>query len=353
MTEKKDLLSQLTINRDDKSPDGTSLVALGVIFLIALIIGIGAGRYIWGGTSTSNYAAPEIPSQQKNTTDTVSRNSIKPAADKMVPGPTASAQSSDDAVLDASGYIIARRMATVSAELTGRIVDVLVEEGMAVKQNQKLATLDDTLAQVGLDLSKAQQKSAQARVQSARASLKEANRVLKRVESLQSSDFTSEAALTNSILNVETGQAELARALADLEAAGLDVKLKQERLNDHTVRAPFAGVVTIKNAQPGEIVAPGSAGGGFTRTGICTIVDMASLEIEADVNEAFIGRIFEGQRVEANLDAYPQWQIPARVIAIIPTADRNKATVRVRIELLVNDPRILPEMGVKMSFYKE
>ena len=136
-----------------------------------------------------------------------------------------------------------------------------------------------------------------------------------------------------------------------MEVARLEVARQKEIVDDHTVKAPFSGIVTIKNAQPGEIVAPGSAGGGFTRTGICTIVDMTSLEIEADVNEAFIGRIFNDQQVRANLDAYPDWDIPASVIAIIPTANRDKATVRVRIRLDVADSRILPDMGVKIAFY--
>ena len=108
--------------------------------------------------------------------------------------------------------------------------------------------------------------------------------------------------------------------------------------------------MTKKNAQPGEIVSPSSAGGGFTRTGICTIVDMDSLEIEVDVNESFIGRVYPGQKVAAQLDAYSDWTIPASVIAIIPTADRAKATVRVRIKIEIKDDKILPEMGIKVAF---
>ena len=116
------------------------------------------------------------------------------------------------------------------------------------------------------------------------------------------------------------------------------------------LRAPFAGVVVTKNAQPGEMISPISAGGGFTRTGICTIVDMTSLEIEVDVNEAYIQRVKAGQDVNAVLDAYPDWQIPAEVIAIVPTADRQKATVRVRIGFRERDSRVLRDMGVKVAF---
>ncbi len=223
---------------------------------------------------------------------------------------------------------------------------------MKVERGQILARLDDAIARVNLKYAQAQLKSVEARIKSVEAGFVEAKRVFDRVSALESSNFSSEAQLTNSILGLETAKAEIVRTRADVEAARLEVARQQERLDDHTIRAPFSGVVVIKNAQPGEIVSPGSAGGGFTRTGICTIVDMTSLEIEADVNEAYIGRIFSGQRVKAKLDAYPDWTIPASVIAIIPTANRAKATVRVRIKLEVTDSRILPDMGVKITFYK-
>jgi RND family efflux transporter MFP subunit len=128
------------------------------------------------------------------------------------------------------------------------------------------------------------------------------------------------------------------------------VALRQSDLDDTVIRAPFAGVALSKDAQPGEMVSPVSAGGGFTRTGISTIVDMSSLEIEVDVNESFINRVTPGQKVEATLDAYPDWRIPAHVITIVPTADRQRATVLVRIAFEQLDPRILPDMGVKVAF---
>ena len=124
----------------------------------------------------------------------------------------------------------------------------------------------------------------------------------------------------------------------------------EQQLDDTIIRAPFSGIVTSKNAQPGEMISPISAGGGFTRTGICTIVDMESLEIEIDVNESYINRVGAGQAVEATLDAYPEWKIPCKVIAIIPTADRQKSTVKVRVGFDKLDPRILPEMSVKVAF---
>jgi len=255
-----------------------------------------------------------------------------------------------ETVLNASGYITARRMATVSAEVMGLITSVNVEEGMRVDEGQVLARLDDAKAKVNLDFARAQVKVLQARMASIEANLQEARRQRVRFAGLMDRNYSSRAQLTQSEATVESLQAELASAGADIEVAKLEVQRQRERLQDHTIRAPFAGVVTQKNAQPGEIVAPSSAGGGFTRTGICTIVDMDSLEIQVDVNEAFIGRISPGQKVNANLDAYPDWDIPATVVAIIPAADRAKATVRVRIGIDERDARILPDMGIKVGF---
>ncbi len=138
--------------------------------------------------------------------------------------------------------------------------------------------------------------------------------------------------------------------ITGLIPAERQVAMWQQQMDDLIIRAPFAGVVTTKAAQPGEMISPVSAGGGFTRTGIGTIVDMESLEIEIDVNESYINRVEAGQAVEATLDAYPQWKIPCKVIAIIPTADRQKSTVKVRVGFDKLDPRILPEMGVKVAF---
>ncbi len=357
VSEKHSLLSQLKIDRDEKEDGGLSIPVVIILLLIALAAGLGGGMFFFGPdapsaepqSSVAKDAAAAVPAKVNNRTG--AHNGGDNYAAVAAGSRLSTTAAGDQSILDASGYITARRIATVSAELTGRITEVLVEEGMRVEEGQILAHLDDAIARVNLGLAEARMAAAAARLESARASLAEAERGLARTSKLKSNDYSSEASLTSSRLNVETSRADLNRAIADLEVARLDVSRQRELLDDYTIRAPFSGVVTIKNAQPGEIVAPGSAGGGFTRTGICTIVDMASLEIEADVNEAFIGRIFSGQRVRANLDAYPDWDIPARVIAIIPTANRNKATVRVRIGLEVEDQRILPDMGVKIAFY--
>ena len=256
-------------------------------------------------------------------------------------------------ILNASGYITARRMATVSAEITGRVVEILIEEGTTVEQGQVVARLDDTLALVDLALAEAQVESAEAGLLEVAASLAEAERVLARNRTLAEEQFASEAAVTRAEADVEALTAQHARISADLEIARLQVSRQRETVEKHIIRAPFAGVVVDKNAQPGEIISPISAGGGFTRTGICTLVDMDSLEIEVDVNESYIGRVFAGQEVVATLDSYPDWQIPAAVIAVVPTANRDKATVRVRISLGEKDPRILPDMGVKVAFLRD
>lgn len=257
------------------------------------------------------------------------------------------------AILNASGYVTARRVATVSAETMGLITEVGVEEGMHVKEGQVLARLDDRKADVNLQLTQAQTQTQVQRLKSVVTDLEEAERVLARLSQLEQENFSSEAQRTRAETDVAKLRASLASGQAELEVARLNVARAQETLDDHTIRAPFSGVITAKNAQPGEIVAPAAAGGGFTRTGICTLVDMESLEIQVDVNEAYIGRVVPGQKVIANLDAYPKWDIPASVIAVIPSANRAKATVQVRIKISQLDSRILPNMGVKVAFFDE
>ncbi len=252
--------------------------------------------------------------------------------------------------LVASGYVVARRRATVAAEITGRVTQVLVEEGMHVQKGQLLATLDPSLAGTDLKTQQSEVQSASAAINSIEADLADAERILARTKALASNGYSSTADLTRTNARVTSLKAQLAQAQAGRRTASSNAVRAQEVLGKHRILAPFSGVVVDKNAQPGEIISPASAGGGFTRTGICTIVDMDSLEIEVDVNEAFIGRVHDGQDVKAVLDAYPDLTIPARVIATVPTANRDKATVRVRIAILDKDKRILPDMAIKVSF---
>jgi RND family efflux transporter MFP subunit len=254
------------------------------------------------------------------------------------------------AVLNASGYVTARRKATVAAKITGRVADVRVEEGMPVKAGQILALLDDSEWKAQLEVAQAEHSVAKRSIAEAEFSLKEAEKNLKRARELQEQGFVTEQDLDRAETNVGVLGTRLAVAREQTEAAARRIAQAQRSLDNCTVRAPFSGIAVSKDAQIGEIVSPVSAGGGFTRTGISTIVDMTSLEVEVDVNEAYIARVQPNQPVEATLDAYPDWRIPARVIITIPTADRQKATVRVRIAFEKLDPRILPDMGVKVAF---
>lgn len=253
-------------------------------------------------------------------------------------------------VLDASGYVVARRQATVSSELTGKVRDVLVEEGMRVEEGQVVAYLDDATQQAQLALAEAQAGAAGATLAEFEANLRAARLERDRLRDLRERELTSAASLDTAEAVYDALAAKLDTGKENVEVAMKNVALAQDALDNMTIRAPFGGMVVSKNAQPGEMISPVSAGGGFTRTGICTIVDMESLEIEVDVNEAYIQRVKAGQRVAAKLDAYPDWQIPAEVIAIVPTADRQKATVRVRIGFLERDERVLRDMGAKVAF---
>ncbi|MBT8093159.1 MAG: efflux RND transporter periplasmic adaptor subunit [Gammaproteobacteria bacterium] len=261
--------------------------------------------------------------------------------------PSAAAASS---VLDASGYVVARRQATVSSEVTGKVVDVFIEEGMRVEKDQVVALLDDTTQQAQLSLAKAQAQSSRAALAETAAQLRNARLERDRLRDLAQRKLTSISSVDAAEANFDQLAARLETGRENVKVAERNVALAEDALSNMTIRAPFAGMVVTKNAQPGEMISPVSAGGGFTRTGICTIIDTDSLEIEVDVNEAYIQRVKPGQAVSATLDAYAEWRIPAEVIAIIPTADRQKATVKVRIGFLERDERVLRDMGVKVAF---
>jgi RND family efflux transporter MFP subunit len=257
--------------------------------------------------------------------------------------------SGDRTVLNASGYVTARRAATVSSKITGKVVEVLIEEGMKVKEGDVLARLDDTNVKANLLMARAQLASAKALMAETRVRLREAEQELQRQTDLTKGQVATKADFDHAEAAALAFQARLEQQQADADVAARTVEIWQQQLDDTVIRAPFAGIVTSKNAQPGEMISPMSAGG-FTRTGICTVVDMDSLEIEIDVNESYINRVEPGQAVEGTLDAYPDWKIPSHVTAIIPTADREKSTVRVRVGFDKLDPRILPEMSVKVGF---
>ncbi len=268
----------------------------------------------------------------------------------------AAARSSGEAqtaLLNASGYVTPRRRATVAAKITARVNQIFAEEGMRVHEGQVLALLDDSDARVRLASAKADRDATAASLADLQVNLANAERELRRTQELQKSGVSAEQALDLARTNVDSLRARIALVKEQVHAAEARIRVVQQDVENSIVRAPFAGMVVSKDAQPGEMVSPISAGGGFTRTGIATVVDMNSLEIEVDVNESYIARVEPGQPVVAVLDAYPEWQIPATVRTIIPTADRQKATVKVRIAFDKLDPRILPDMGVKVTFLSE
>jgi len=258
-----------------------------------------------------------------------------------------------EALLNASGYVTPRRRATIAAKITGLVTGVYFDEGTHVHEGQVLATLDDSDVRKALDSAKSDRDSTKAAVHDYEVQLRNAQIELRRAEQLTQAGIQTQEQLDNARTTVDSLQAKIDLVKVQVTAAEARIQVAQQAVDNCTIRAPFDGIVVSKDAQIGEMVSPISAGGGFTRTGIATVVDMNSNEIEVDVNEAYIARVVSGQAVTAVLDAYPDWQIPSQVRTVIPSADREKATVKVRISFLKLDPRILPDMGVKVTFLSE
>ncbi len=257
------------------------------------------------------------------------------------------------AILNASGYVTPRRRATIAAKITGRVTGVFFDEGTHVHAGQLLATLDDSDTKRALDSAKADRDSSQAAIADFQVQLKFAQIELRRAEQLQKAGVQTQEQLDTASTNVDSLKAKINLAKQQVEASEARIREAQQAVDNCTINAPYDGIVVSKDAQVGEMVSPISAGGGFTRTGIATIVDMNSNEIEVDVNESYIARVKDRQKVTAILDAYPDWQIPSHVRTVIPTADRQKATVKVRISFDKLDPRILPDMGIKVTFLSD
>lgn len=320
--ERSELLEQLRIDRDPARAPRSRLrrygLAAGVVLALAALVWVGVTRL-----------------QPPSVRTAVARAAREPGA---------------ASVLDASGYVTARRQATVSAKITGKIVEVLIEEGKRVEEGAVLARLDDSEARAQLALAEAQLTAARSQLAEIRALLAQAERDFDRQRQLFDKQFVAEQTLDAARAQRDMFRARLASADEQVKVAVEGVTVARVQLDSTVIRAPFSGMVIAKSAQPGEMISPISAGGGFTRTGIGTIVDMDSLEIQVDVNEAYINRVRPGQPVEAMLNAYPDWKIPGEVIAIIPTADRSKATVKVRIAINQKDARIVPDMGARVAF---
>ena len=261
--------------------------------------------------------------------------------------------SSRAALLNASGYVTPRQRATIAAKITARVDQVLIDEGMHVQAGQVLARLDASDAQRRMTSAKADRDATSAQLADLKVNLTNADKQLVRTKGLFQGGVASQEALDRDQTAADSLRARIASTEGQVVAADARIQVAQQDIDNCTVRAPFAGIIVSKDAQRGEMVSPISAGGGFTRTGIATIVDMNSIEIEVDVNESYISRVKAAQPVTAVLDAYPDWQIPSKVRTVIPTADRQKATVKVRISFDKLDPRILPDMGVKVTFLGE
>jgi len=327
MNSNTELLKQLKIDKSHKEapgggpPWGRIAAMAGVVILLA-VIGA-AGWFFLGHRSVEVQTATAV-------------------------APASAGEAG--AVLQATGYVTARRQATVSAQITGTLTDVLIEEGDRVSKGQILARLEDNALRASLQSAQAQAAAAHASVNQNEAQLDQALRDATRQEALVGRGLVSKQLAEQSRTQANTYRAQLNTARRQAQAADAQVGVAQVNLDYTVVRAPFDGVITDKAAQVGEIVSPLSAGGGFTRTGVGTIVDMDSLEIDVDVNEAYIGRVQPNMSAEAVLDAYPDWRIPAHVIAIVPAADRGKATVKVRVAIEQKDGRIVPDMGVRVSF---
>ncbi|WP_421569988.1 efflux RND transporter periplasmic adaptor subunit [Stenotrophomonas sp. PD6] len=327
MNASAELLKELRIDRNKASAPPPSSPRRGlwiVIAVVALLVLGGIGWFVFGRQRPIEVTTAPVVAIQQGT--------------------------SSSSVLDASGYVVARRMATVSAKITGKVREVMIEEGMRVEEGQVMATLDPIDANAQRSLSAAQLEAARSQLAGLEAQVAQANAEAGRLQTLVGQQLVSRSQYDLAMSQRDSLRAQLRTAQRNTKVAGDALAIADLGVDNNIVRAPFSGVVTAKAAQPGEIVSPLSAGGGFTRTGIGTIVDMDSLEIEVEVGEAFIGRVQPKMPVEATLNAYPDWKIPAEVIAIIPTADRGKATVKVRVALKTKDPRIVPEMGVRVSF---
>ncbi len=334
MTQPPPNLDALRIDRTRPAPrrSGSWLVVLAVV----LVTAGGGAWWVLRGDAAGNKATP-APSPTVETARESLEKKDAPASRTL---------------LNASGYVTTRLDATVSSKITGKIAEILVEECMKVEKGQVLARLDPSNAESALRVAEARLAAARATLTEARPAAAHAIAEYNRLTSLVASKSVSQSDLGKARAEADTELARLERLKSEITVAERQVDDGRQQMDDTIIRAPFAGVVTTKDSQPGEMISPMSAGG-FTRTGICTLVDMTSLEIEVDVGESFINRVKPDQPVEATLDAYPDWKIPCKVVAIIPTADRQKATVKVRVAFEKTDPRILPQMGVKVAFQQQ
>jgi HlyD family secretion protein len=263
------------------------------------------------------------------------KNRLDPGIEVQLATASLTSPSQANAVLTASGYVVARRKAAVASKGTGTLVFLGVEEGDRVKKGQIIARLDDS------DVAATLQRS-QENLRLAEADLHDAQQNQERFRTLLKQGIVAQA-------DYDVTEARYKRVIATIEAARFGVKESQVAVDNMRIVAPFDGTVLKKNADVGEIVAP-LAGAASSKAAVVTIADMSSLEVDADVSEANITRVAPEQSCEITLDAYPQQRYPGYVTKIVPTADRAKATVMVKIKFKEYDHRVLPEMGAKITF---
>jgi HlyD family secretion protein len=319
MNSTKSLLSDLRIEGKARRTKRSFPIRFVLVLFLAA-----AGAFVWWRTQIW---APEVRTAIATVSDT---------------GPKT--------VLNASGYVVARRAANCGAKVTGRVVDLSFEEGVRVKEGDVLARLDDSDALTSLNLAKAQLAVARSAIEQIKVQSDLAERTLVRETALAQTKVETDLGFDQAKANAAGLKAQLKLQEAQIVSAQRQVEVLQAQEDDYTIRAAFSGVVTSKDAQPGEMISPLATPGGFNRTGLCTIVDPNSLEIEVEVNEGHLNKVTPGQPVVATLDAYPDWPIQATVFTIIPTADRNKGTVKVRIKFNSRDPRILNQLEVRVAF---
>ena len=334
-------LERLKFSRDP-APSGNGRVIAGVVFGFALGIGL---AFAVGFGSSDARSSNEAPTNEIDFGQQVVATATAEEAEE-------DAYSASDVVLEANGYVVPRRKATVSSIVTGVIEELLVDEGMQVEEGQILARLDSRTLRIQAQIARSRLAVARRGYDETVTRLRYAEREQERLEELVRNSLASDADVDAVRVTVEVLVLEVDRFGNEVTVAEQNAQLREEQIEDLVVRAPFGGTVVARNAQVGEVVSATSAGGGFTRTGIFTLVDMDSLEMEADVNELYLDRVHPGQSVQAELYAYPNWQVNAEVISITRTADRNTGTFKLRIGILQKDERILPDMGVKLRFLR-
>lgn len=332
MNDKTKLIESLQIRREPEEHESTGHKGRWGVLIVVIVILLAAASWWW---TRDREAVTEVTAIESAVANNVQAST-----------PTSSS------TLDASGYVVARRTATVSATINGRVTEVLISEGSEVKAGDVLARLDDSAYRLQLAQAKASADSAAARLRAADIAFSNAEPTFQRAQKQREAGYLSAQELDTAKSIYDSARSELEVQREAFKVAQANTAIAERNLTETVIRAPFTGMITQKNAQPGEIVSPAAAGGSI-RTGIGTIVDMDSLEVEVDVSENYINRVKPGQSATIKLNAYPEWNIPAKVIAIIPTAERAKATVKVRIGFQEHDPRILPDMGARVAFLTE